>query len=106
MKDYYNNNKASFASKPTVKARHILVEKESEAKDIIKTLKQSKSLQKDFITLAQEKSTGPSGRNGGDLGWFEREKMVPEFQLLLLASKKVHLLQNRSKRNLAIMLSM
>jgi len=58
-------------------ARHILVEKEEEAKDIYERLKKGA----DFAELAKElsKDTG-SGANGGDLGWFGRGAMVPEFE--------------------------
>jgi peptidyl-prolyl cis-trans isomerase D len=58
-------------------ARHILVEKEEEAKDIYERLKRGE----DFAELAKElsKDTG-SGANGGDLGWFGRGAMVPEFE--------------------------
>jgi peptidyl-prolyl cis-trans isomerase D len=58
-------------------ARHILVEKEEEAKDIYERLKKGE----DFAELAKElsKDTG-SGANGGDLGWFGRGAMVPEFE--------------------------
>ncbi len=57
------------------RARHILVETEDEAKAIIAEAKSGK----DFTALAKEKSTGPSGPNGGDLGYFTREAMVKEF---------------------------
>jgi peptidyl-prolyl cis-trans isomerase C len=57
------------------KARHILVETQSEAQDIIKELEGGA----DFAELATEKSTGPSGPSGGDLGWFSADRMVPEF---------------------------
>lgn len=58
-------------------ARHILVEKEEEAKDIYERLKKGE----DFAELAKElsKDTG-SGAMGGDLGWFGRGAMVPEFE--------------------------
>ena len=58
-----------------VHARHILVESEEEAKNIITELDGGA----DFVELAKEHSTGPSGPNGGDLGYFNRETMVPEF---------------------------
>jgi peptidyl-prolyl cis-trans isomerase C len=59
-----------------VHARHILVKTEQEAKDIIAQLKKGA----DFEKLAKEKSTDPgSGESGGDLGYFTKDKMVPEF---------------------------
>ena len=59
------------------KARHILVAKESEAKDIIAKLKKNP---KAFDALAKEKSKDPGSKpNGGDLGWFDPRGMVPEF---------------------------
>jgi len=56
-------------------ARHILVETEQEAKDIISLLDGGG----DFVELAKEKSTGPSGPNGGELGWFGAGQMVKPF---------------------------
>lgn len=58
-----------------VRARHILVESESEAQEIIGQLDGGA----DFAELAREKSTGPTGENGGDLGYFERGQMVAPF---------------------------
>jgi peptidyl-prolyl cis-trans isomerase C len=59
-----------------VHARHILVKTEAEAKEIIAQLKKGA----DFEKLAKEKSTDPgSGESGGDLGYFTKDKMVPEF---------------------------
>ena len=59
-----------------VHARHILVASEDEAKAIIAELKKGG----DFNKLAQEKTTDPSGKtSGGDLGYFTKEDMVPEF---------------------------
>ncbi|MFZ1426474.1 MAG: peptidylprolyl isomerase [Geminicoccaceae bacterium] len=57
-------------------AAHILVADEAEANAIIKQLQEGA----DFATLAKEKSTDPSAKtNGGDLGFFKRDAMVPEF---------------------------
>lgn len=56
-------------------AAHILVETEEEANALIEELDGGA----DFAELAREKSTGPSGPNGGDLGWFPQGAMVPEF---------------------------
>jgi peptidyl-prolyl cis-trans isomerase C len=59
------------------KARHILVEKESEARDIIARLKKEPGA---FSKLAMEKSKDPGSKaKGGDLGWFDSGRMVPEF---------------------------
>lgn len=64
-----------FAFEET-RAAHILVADEAAALDIIKQLQGGA----DFATLAKEKSTDPSAKtNGGDLGYFRREAMVPEF---------------------------
>jgi peptidyl-prolyl cis-trans isomerase C len=58
-----------------VHARHILVETEDEAKAIEAELKKGA----DFATLAKEKSKDPGAADGGDLGWFTKDQMVPEF---------------------------
>ncbi|AXO13420.1 MULTISPECIES: peptidylprolyl isomerase [Thalassospira] len=60
---------------PQVHARHILLESEEDAKAIIAELDDGA----DFVELAKEKSTGPSGPNGGDLGFFNRADMVAPF---------------------------
>ncbi|EXI88476.1 MAG: putative parvulin-type peptidyl-prolyl cis-trans isomerase precursor [Candidatus Accumulibacter regalis] len=59
------------------KARHILVETEAEARDIIARLKKDPAA---FEKLAREKSKDPGSKaNGGELGWFDTGSMVPEF---------------------------
>ena len=57
------------------KARHILVETQSAAADLITQLDEGA----DFEELAKEHSTGPSGPSGGDLGWFAPNQMVKPF---------------------------
>lgn len=81
LKAFYNQHKDQFDVKERVHARHILVKTASEAESIINSLKKvSKSdLKRKFIELAKQKSTGPSGPNGGDLGSFEKGRMVPAF---------------------------
>ena len=81
LKNYYDKNKEEFKEKESVHARHILVKTESEAKDLIKQMKNLKGgdLLAKFIELAKAKSTGPSGPKGGDLGSFARGQMVPAF---------------------------
>ncbi|KIC36339.1 peptidylprolyl isomerase [Leisingera sp. ANG-M7] len=61
-------------------AAHILVETEEDALDV----KAELDAGADFATLAKERSTGPSGPNGGDLGWFTTGRMVPEFEQAVL----------------------
>jgi peptidyl-prolyl cis-trans isomerase C len=67
-----------------IHARHILVGTEQEAKDIIAQLDKGA----DFATLAKDKTTDPSGKsNGGDLGYFTKQDMVPEFANAAFALK-------------------
>jgi len=58
-----------------IHARHILVDNEEAAAALVERLDDGE----DFATLAAEASIGPSGPDGGDLGWFRHEDMVPEF---------------------------
>ena len=62
-------------------ASHILVETEEEAKAI----KEELDAGADFAALARERSTGPSGPNGGSLGWFGPGAMVPSFEAAVIA---------------------
>lgn len=76
LKAEYEKIKATITG-TEYRARHILVEKDAEAKDIIAKLKKDPGL---FEKLAMEKSkdTGSQVR-GGELGWFDLSRMVPEF---------------------------
>ncbi len=58
-----------------VHALHILVKTEAEANELLFDLKRGK----DFGEVAKERSLCPSGKKGGDLGWFGKGQMVPEF---------------------------
>lgn len=60
-----------------VRASHILVDNEEHAKQLKLELERS---DKSFAELAKEKSEGPSGENGGDLGFFGRGKMAKPFE--------------------------
>ena len=76
VKAEYDRIKATITGNE-YKARHILVEKESEAKDIIARLKKEPGA---FAKLAMEKSKDQGSKaKGGDLGWFDLSRMVPEF---------------------------
>ncbi len=61
-------------------ASHILVETEEEAAALVTTLREGA----DFAEAARENSTGPSGPNGGSLGWFGAGQMVPEFETAVM----------------------
>ena len=76
IKASYNNFIADETSREEIKASHILMDTESEAIDVINMLNDGD----DFAELAKNKSTGPSGPSGGDLGWFKRGQMVPPFE--------------------------
>lgn len=73
----YTARFADAGGDPEFNASHILVETEEKAKELITQLEGGA----DFATLAAEHSTGPSGPNGGQLGWFGEGQMVPEFEL-------------------------
>ena len=87
---YYQEHKEQFKTPAKVHARHILVKSEKEAKDIIAELSKLKGeeLKKKFIELAKSKSTGPSGKNGGELGYFGQGQMVKPFNDAVFAMKK------------------
>lgn len=76
VKERYDQEIAATPPETEVKARHILVDSEEQARSVIAELDGGA----DFIELAKEKSTGPSGPQGGDLGYFTRGRMVPEFE--------------------------
>jgi hypothetical protein len=74
IKKTYEEAKAKQKPEDEVRAKHILVEKEDEARDVVKRLKAGE----DFAKVAKDVSKDP-GSEGGDLGWFSKERMVPEF---------------------------
>ena len=75
MRHVYQEAVRSVGGQEEVRARHILVETEAEAKSILEQIKGGA----DFATLAKEKSKDPGAADGGDLGYFAKEQMVPEF---------------------------
>lgn len=76
MKAYYEENKESFVASEEVRAKHILVAEEDKAKEIKEEIT---SGAKTFDEAAKEYSTCPSKEKGGDLGFFGKGRMVPEF---------------------------
>jgi peptidyl-prolyl cis-trans isomerase C len=76
VRERYEQMAKATPAKEEISARHILVQTEQQAKDVIADLKKGG----DFAEIAKAKSIDPSGKqNGGDLGFFSREEMVPEF---------------------------
>ena len=73
----YQEELKNFVPQDEIHARHILVASEKEAKDIIVKLNAGA----DFATLANQYSLdkGPNGTNGGDLGYFTKDMMIPDF---------------------------
>ncbi|WP_180955613.1 peptidylprolyl isomerase [Bacillus sp. V33-4] len=77
MQTYFDENKAQFAEEEQVKARHILVEDQKTAEEV----KAKLNAGEDFVALAKEFSTDETNaESGGDLGYFARGDMVPEFE--------------------------
>ena len=87
MRRAYNSNVDQIAQPETVRARHILVsleegateEDKAAAREKIEAIQNELAAGADFAELAKEKSEGPSSKNGGDLGYFSADKMVPSF---------------------------
>ncbi|EGB15837.1 PpiC-type peptidyl-prolyl cis-trans isomerase [Pseudodesulfovibrio mercurii] len=96
IKAYYAANKDSLEEPAQVHARHILVAvKESDsqadqekAKARIDKLYQEAKAGADFAELAKKNSDGPSAPNGGDLGWFGKGAMIPDFEKAAFALNK------------------
>lgn len=75
-KKLFDDTLKALTPEEEVNARHILVEEEAQAKAVAERLKKGE----DFAKVAAELSKDPgSGKEGGSLGWFSKERMVPEF---------------------------
>ena len=83
VKAAYDKYVDSVKGVEEVHARHILVDSEDKAKELIAALNGGA----DFAELAKKNSTGPTGPNGGDLGYFAEGEMVPEFAKAAFALK-------------------
>ncbi len=75
-KAHFLKLKRKMADKEEIRVRHILVETEEKAKEIISSLDEGE----DFESVAKRESIGPSKDSGGDLGYFGRGQMVPSFE--------------------------
>ena len=93
IKNFYNEYVKSFQEYTEVNASHILVKTKNEAISIINKLK-SKS---QFSDLAKTFSIGPSGKNGGNLGWFSPGQMVKEFEKAAFLIEKGNISQKPIK---------
>ncbi len=85
VKKYYDDNKSMFElPAPEIRASHILVDTEDKAKEILAEIENGA----DFGELAKEHSKDPGSKElGGDLGYFAKGKMVPEFERAAFALK-------------------
>lgn len=91
IQDFYNKNKNKFIEPPLVRAKHIVVKTEGDAKTIISQLKglNGDALSQKFSEIAVEKSIEPIAKqSGGALGWFAKEQMVPAFANAAFSMKK------------------
>ncbi len=83
LKKFYEQNKDKFKADEQIKASHILVKGEKEAKDVLAQIKAGGN----FEELAKKNSVDSSASKGGDLGWFGKGTMVPAFEKAALALK-------------------
>ncbi len=81
LQEAYDAQFGNAVAEQEFNASHILVETEDEAKALVEEL----AAGGDFAALAKDKSKGPSGANGGQLGWFGKGQMVPPFEAATLA---------------------
>src|ERR1700722_5844582 len=81
MKKVYEDASKQITGDQEVRARHILVESEDEAKAVEEELKKGA----DFAEVAKKKSKDPGASDGGDLGFFTKDQMVPEFSAVAFA---------------------
>jgi len=84
LKDYYNKNLDKFKTSDQIKASHILVKSEAQAKDIEKQLKAGGN----FEELAKKYSIDGAAPKGGDLGWFSKGSMIPDFEKVAFGLKE------------------
>ncbi|MDA8412583.1 MAG: peptidylprolyl isomerase [Desulfobacteraceae bacterium] len=84
LQKFYDQNKEKFKTGEQIRASHILVKTEKEAKDILAKIKAGGN----FEELAKKYSVDSSAAKGGDLGWFGKGSMVPVFEKAAMALKE------------------
>lgn len=96
---YYQEHKASYGAPERAHARHILIavpenasaSEETKAKERIKEVQDKINAGADFESLAKDHSDDTeSGKKGGDLGWFTKGQMVPEFEKAIFNPEKTN----------------
>ena len=84
LQKFYDQNKEKFKTGDQVRASHILLKTEKEAQDVLAQLKAGGK----FEDLAKKYSVDPAGAKGGDLGWFGKGSMIPEFEKVAFSLKE------------------
>ena len=84
LQKFYEQNKDKFKTGEQIKASHILVKTEKEARNVLAQIKAGGN----FEELAKKNSVDSSAAKGGDLGWFGKGSMVPVFEKAALALKE------------------
>lgn len=85
LKAYYQEHYASKKPEEEVHARHILVDSQAKAESIIRQLNKGANFAKLASSFSTDKASG--GTNGGDLGWFKRGDMIPDFSNVVFTMK-------------------
>ena len=85
LTNYYTRNKDAYAEKEQRRVSHILVKEEAQAKKLLAQLKKGKGA---FDKVAKKHSIDPTKDNGGDIGWFQKGQLVPEFEKAAYGIKK------------------
>ncbi len=96
VEEYYKKHINEFKVPAQVKARHILIKPDNNSIAAqMKALNEAKKIREmalkkgaNFAELAKKYSQGPSAKNGGELGWFKKGEMVPEFEKAAFSLKK------------------
>jgi peptidyl-prolyl cis-trans isomerase C len=84
LQKIYDQKKDKFKSDAQIRASHILLKTPKEADDVLAQLKAGAK----FEDLAKKYSIDPAGAKGGDLGWFSKGSMIPEFENTAFAMKE------------------
>jgi len=95
VKDYYNQNIAKFMSEEKIRVSHIVITLAkgsgsmltSIAEEKIRSIKKEIDSGADFAQLAREYSDDSTAKQGGDLGWFKRGKMLPDMEAVAFSLK-------------------